>query len=175
MLRMFFLIVFASCVLAQGPTKEIMNVFRLPNDTEPLSYTLSVKPIIILEKNLFAFNGNVTIRIRAKTSTKELTLNAVDLEINKIVVTDEKTPSNSISLAGYNLVANNEQLKIRFEEPGLIVGQNYSVQILYSGSLRNDMTGFYKSSYLDKETNKTKYVLHCAISLVLKSNGVTGM
>lgn len=158
MLRTLFLIVTCSCVLrAFGATdeNEKMNVFRLPNNTEPIAYKLTIRPTIDPKNNIFTFTGNVVINIRVKSSTKELTLNADDLEIESVKVTDTNT-STEFAVIEYNCIVRNQQLKILLEEPGFIADRVYDVKISYTGNLRNDMTGFYKSSYVDEETKTTK-------------------
>lgn len=153
----FCLAIICSCALAQvAPSvNEKMDVFRLPNNTEPLSYSLKIKPIIDPKNNDFTFSGDVTIRIRVKTSTEKLTLNARDLQINTVDIKDVKS-SAKVETAGYRLVPKNEQLIIQTNYSELIADREYDVQISFSGELRNDMTGFYKSYYTDKETKSTK-------------------
>lgn len=154
MLRILFVVVSCSCVLTQE-TKEKMDVFHLPNNTEPISYKLHIMPIMNPEKNDFSFSGNVTIKIKVKSPTDELTLNADDLQITKIDVLDE-SESKTVEVLSHYFVVKNEQLKIKFNKPGLIADRVYDVQIEYSGQLANDMIGFYKSSYIDVESKSTK-------------------
>jgi len=152
-----FLIVSCSCVLAQDEAKAEMDVFRLPNSTEPIDYTLKIQTIIEPKSNQFKFTGNVTINIRVKTTTKELILNAVDLEIKQIEISDTNLPTGTnIGSLSYSLSVKNEQLIIQLDQPGLIADRFYNVKITYSGQLRRDMTGFYLSSYLDEESQSTK-------------------
>jgi len=151
MLKSLFLIVCCSCVFAQDATAvgEKMDVFRLPNNTEPISYTLDVQTFIDPPNNQFTFAGTVNITIRVKTSTEELTLNVDDLKINQIDVTTDSA-TKVVEVIGNHIVVKNEQLIIQLKSPGLIADRVYNVQIAYSGELRNDMTGFYKSWYKDE-------------------------
>ncbi|KAL5242092.1 hypothetical protein ACI65C_009502 [Semiaphis heraclei] len=155
MLKLLFLIVSCSCVFAQDETDK-MDVFRLPNDTEPISYRLDVQTFIEPENNNFTFIGTVVVTIQAKTSTEEITLNVDDLNINQINVKDKET-STEIEVTGNQVVDKNEQLVIQLKTPGLIADRVYEVKIAYSGELRNDMSGFYKSWYKD-EKNDTKWL-----------------
>jgi len=152
MLKLLFLIVCYSCVFAQDATtvREKMDVFRLPNNTEPISYTLDVKTFIDPQNNQFTFTGNVIITIRVKITTEELVLNVDDLKINLIEI---KNSSTKVEVIENYVVVKNEQLIIRLKAPGLIADRVYEVKIAYSGELRNDMTGFYKSWYKDEENN----------------------
>lgn len=153
MLRILFLTLCCSCVMAQGATneKEKMDVFRLPNNTEPISYTLIIFPTF----DNFSFTGEVTINIRVIIPTGELTLNAYGLQIKEITVTDESSKA-IIPVVSNKTVEKNQQLIIELDKPGLIADREYKVKISYTGKLRDDMTGFYKSSYFDKESNSTK-------------------
>lgn len=162
MLRILFLIISCSCVLAQETISkdEKMDVFRLPNNTEPISYKLQIQPIIDPKNNGFHFIGQVTINILVKSSTDVLTLNAVELKIkNKENIVISKIINNNsleeIKVTAYDAVEKNEQLKITVEEPGFIANEKYEVKIDYSGELRNDMIGFYRSSYKNGN-NETK-------------------
>lgn len=162
MLRTLFLIACGSCVLlARGTAAaatEKMDVYRLPNDTEPLSYRLMVGPVVGDGDGPFMFSGDVAIRVRAKASTAVLTLNAdAGLNVSSVNVTDVET-STKVEVTHLDAVDKNEQLKIRLGDPGLIASREYEVKIAYSGYLRDDMTGFYKSSYVDRKTNTTKCV-----------------
>jgi len=129
-------------------------VFRLPDNTEPISYKLRIKTIIDPENNDFKFTGDVTITIRAKTTTEELILNADGLQITKVEVMGPN--ASTVAVRSQSLSVKNEQLKIQLDQPGLIADQVYDVQITYSGQLRRDMTGFYLSSYTDEESQSTK-------------------
>jgi len=151
MFKLLFLTVCCSCVFAQDATavREEMDVFRLPNNTEPISYTLDVQTFIDPQNNQFTFAGTVNITIRVKTSTEELTLNVDDLKINQIDVTTDST--TKVEVTKNYVVAKNEQLIIQLKSPGLIADRVYNVKIAYSGELRNDMTGFYKSWYKDED------------------------
>lgn len=155
----FSLVALGSCVLAQEPANQsaTMDVFRLPGDTEPLSYTLRVWPFVNPEKDSFTFEGEVVIRVLAINGTDELTLNAVDLNVMSVAVTD-LDKNTELDPVGFAVVARNEQLKIQVGSPGLIADRTYDVKIKYTGNLRDDMTGFYRSSYQDPATKGTKYV-----------------
>lgn len=153
MLKLLFLIVSGSCVFAQDATdvREKMDVFRLPNHTEPISYRLNIQPFIEPENNNFTFIGTVVITIRVKITTEELTLNADGLKISQIDVKDTNS-STTIKVTGNHVVVKNEQLIIQLQTPGLIADRVYEVKITYSGELRNDMSGFYKSWYKDEKS-----------------------
>lgn len=158
MLKLWFLIISCSYVLAQDAAvvKEKMDVFRLPDNTEPTAYRLTITPTIDPDTNNFTFYGEVVINILAKTTTDELTLNSDGLNILKIEVTDTADTTTKVKVKDHNLVLKNQQLKIKIDKPGLIANRNYDVKISFNGKLRDDMTGFYKTSYVDHESKTTK-------------------
>jgi len=172
MLRTLFLIACGPCVLlargtAAAAAAEKMDVYRLPNDTEPLSYRLNVGPVVGDGDGPFTFSGNVAINVRARTSTAVLTLNAdAGLTVSSVEVIDAET-STKVEVTGSDAADKNEQLKIRLGDPGLIAGREYEVKIAYSGYLRDDMTGFYKSSYVDRKTNTNKCVHNNIVHLYI--------
>jgi len=113
---------------------------------------LDIQTFIEPENNNFTFIGTVVVTIRAKTSTEEITLNVDDLNINQINVTDTESFAK-IEVTGNHVVVKNKQLIIQLKTPGLIADRVYKVQIAYSGELRNDMSGFYKSWYKDEKND----------------------
>ncbi|XP_050434275.1 endoplasmic reticulum aminopeptidase 2-like isoform X2 [Adelges cooleyi] len=120
-----------------------MDVFELPNDIGPESYDLTINPIF----TNFTFQGDVTIVIVIKAhSTKVITLNSKDLSIVNVSVSDVQS-SRPISVANIVEVPKNEQLEIHVKEH-LVSGLKYVLKISFAGKLRDDKTGFYKSSHI---------------------------
>jgi len=160
MFQLLFLFVFCSCVFVQDATevREKMDVFRLPNNTEPISYRLNVQPLIEPKNENFTFIGTVWITIRVKITTEELTLNVDDLIINKINIKDTNSSTTEVVVTGNHTVIKNEQLIIQLKTPGLIADRVYEVEIAYSGKLRNDMSGFYISWYTDEQSKEKKWL-----------------
>ena len=64
---------------------------------------------------------------------------------------------------GYNVVVKsyilstlNDQLRLKLEDM-LDVSKNYTIQIHFRGKLADDRLGLYKSSYVDQETQSTRW------------------
>ncbi|XP_050443426.1 aminopeptidase N-like [Adelges cooleyi] len=130
------------------------TVFRLPGDTIPLSYNLK---FVDLLNDDFSYNGVTKILIQVKSTTTVLTLNAFELDIKNVKVVDTEL-SREINVTNFELIKKNEQLKVNLKEPWLIAGRQYNVEITYNGTLRTDMTGLYRSSYKDEESNATRWL-----------------
>lgn len=140
--------------MAENGTGQ-MDVFRLPGDVFPESYTLKVATDFA---NL-AFSGHVEILIKTVKSTCRLTLNAKDVNVTRVAVVDHKSNA-PLDVVDYYLVDRNEQLIIDLNDTKIcvIASRLYIIRIEYNASLRDDMSGYYKSSY--KENNEIKYELN---------------
>lgn len=129
----------------------VMDVFRLPTDVFPVSYTLEVSTDF---ENL-AYSGRVEIDIQATAPTCHVILNSKDLRITGIRVVDKKI-NTSLKLEEYYLVEKNEQFVVVLNKTSKCLSANrlYTLKVEFEAPLRNDMIGYYKSSY--KENNVTK-------------------
>ena len=117
--------------------------YRLPNDTYPLHYDVSIKTDV--HNADFAFTGKVDILLEVRTSTFQIILQQRQLTIIKIDLFD------------FN--GNAVQEDVQFTEGGveeflivpspriLATGEQYRLSIEFSGILREDTSGFYRSSY----------------------------
>lgn len=119
--------------------------YRLPNDTKPIHYDIWLSTDIHLGE--FAFDGRVTILIEALEDTNEITLHYRQITISNV---DFMTSTGDLiqSNVPASLVPATEFLVIRPTQ-SLIASSRYLVQITYSGMLRSDDGGFYRSSYLN--------------------------
>lgn len=127
--------------------------YRLPNNTRPENYTISLETNI--HANNFDFSGEVTITLIALESTKNITIHHRQLTIDtsdccvlqrdgmprpiKIDVTEDKTTEFLVFTVA----------------DGLEKDQRYKLYIKYNGTLRTDMAGFYRSSYVNSD-NQTR-------------------
>lgn len=129
----------------------VMDVFRLPTDVFPVSYTLEVTTDF---ENL-AYSGRVEIDIQATAPTCHVIFNSKDLRITGIRVVDKKI-NTSLKLEEYYLVEKNEQFVVVLNKTSKCLSANrlYTLKVEFEAPLRNDMIGYYKSSY--KENNVTK-------------------
>lgn len=142
-------------VHGQGDTGEKktpakMSVFRLPENTSPLSYDLQFAP------NLTDWTLNATAKIVVQTNTNvdTVTLNLKDLRVTNVTVTDVTNPApRDVSIKEINLLPENEQFEIRLMS-SMPTKRKLLLTISYTGNIRNDMTGLYKSSYIEDGVTK---------------------
>lgn len=119
--------------------------YRLPNNTTPLHYDINLSTNI--HASIFAFNGVVTIRIKALESTSNITVHFRQINITNVDLLD----------ANGNLIQANVTFSTELQKDFLIIrpqnelvmDQTYHVKITYDGELRTDDAGFYRGSYID--------------------------
>lgn len=126
---------------------------RLPGDTVPLAYNLHLAPGYDAGSGAYAVGGQVEILIAVVNITPNVTLNARDLEIKSVAITELVTQT-AVEVDGHDLFEN-EQMTV-YANKNLLAGRRYQVKIVFQGPLRDDMTGLYRSAY--RERNVTKYV-----------------
>lgn len=132
--------------------KAIEDIVRLPTDTKPTHYDISLTTNI--HEGNFDFSGNVMITLDVVTPTNKIVLHYRQLEINipsVILMHPIAGPANIILVDPKE--DDSEFLEITVEEP-LAALSGYMLMIAYTGVLREDNAGFYSSFYFDSEGNK---------------------
>lgn len=135
-------------------TNGTAGVYRLPGGVTPVSYALRVDT----DLDRLSYSGSVEIVIVASVSPKlcRIVLNAKDITVMGVRVTDVKT-GDPLTVVDRQLVDRDEQLIVTVDGWCLIPTRHYVVAVDFQAPLRNDMSGYYKSSY--REGNVTKYTI----------------
>lgn len=123
---------------------------RLPGDTVPESYVLSVVPNI--ETAVPSFTGQVDIAITAKTTTSAITLHSKDLVLDAVTVTDVST-DRVLEVTAWDYVNVREQVQILMRGH-VLANRKYNVSIQFQGRFRDDAKGFFKTSYTTNASEK---------------------
>lgn len=117
--------------------------FRLPNNTVPENYIISLRTWI--HEGNFTFTGVVTIDVRPTEPTDFITVHQEGFTIGDIQLSSEDSdipfePFEYNSTLDFLTIPTSVNLNPR---------QRYSLRIEYSGTLRDDDLGFYRSSYVN--------------------------
>lgn len=118
--------------------------YRLPNDTKPIHYDITLRTDI--HNGDFEFSGTVMINIQAVNKAAEIVLHYRYLVIRNVVLYN----------AGGVLQADvpfqyKDDVEFMVITPTIPLNPgNYQVVINYSGQLRDDNAGFYRSSYVNE-------------------------
>lgn len=154
------------CALVRGqgdPVAEKMDVFRLPENTNPISYSLLFAPNF----SNWTVTGVANITITVLQLTDKVTLNLKNLTVTDVLVMDiTDNTIRTIPIAGTpKYLTKNEQFEIEFIRP-IPSNKRLLLNINYEGKIRDDMTGLYKSSYTDD--GETKWApLNCIVIIVI--------
>lgn len=128
-------------------TDDEMTIFRLPDTTRPISYDLDIMPDYDHFSNAVKFNGEIEILLYATSSTATIMLNYKQLEV-LVVYVREKNTDMAVDVVNVCYDSQNEQLAILLGTP-LRPGVLYAMVIEYSGTVKNGINGFYRSTYND--------------------------
>lgn len=123
---------------------------RLPNNIKPDRYILKLTPYLI-EGN-FTFDGEVSIIVTVKNKTNTVTFHGVELNFHKIEL-HKKVDGKEVKI-----VRKTEDVPRQFHilttAEDLIAGQQYVLNITYTGILNDNLHGFYRSSYEEKKDKR---------------------
>lgn len=151
---------FKAAVVAGSATKgsRATNVsaavaYRLPGGVMPVSYALRVDT----DLDALSYSGTVDIEMAVTAVVPKLcriVLNAKEVRVTGVRVTDVNT-GQSLIVAGRQMA--DEQLTVTMGGKCLIPSRRYVLTIDFEASLRDDMSGYYRSSYRDGNVTKYKY------------------
>lgn len=152
-MRLLIYLLFTVCVVncftiknedVKGPGEFSL---RLPDHTVPYSYDIFVTTDI--HEGIFDFNGSVVIRVNVLEDTSWIMLHSYLLTLNDVKVSnlDGVVLSTTFEM-------NEETHQVRIDSlETLEANQEYVIEIDFSGNLRTDDVGFYRSSYYDENNN----------------------
>lgn len=134
------------------------NSIRLPGQTRPINYDVELN--VHVHNGTRTYNGKVNIKIAVDVATDVITLHNKGLDVSQVTVTamnNDELP-NTIALD-----ASRDFLFVNVDRQ-LVVGEEYSLEILFNGLTSTSMAGFYQMKYVDEKTKEIK----CVISSVLR-------
>ena len=134
--------------------KEILDkkfkTYRLPNNSIPHRYDLWLKTEV--DKKNFNFSGRVEIHIKVLEPTQIITLHCRQIFITKIDLLDVSRAVISESLHfQYEPII--DFLEITLPTQGTM-NEELVLVITYTGELRSDNLGFFRTTYSDFESDK---------------------
>ena len=134
--------------------KDNSSLYRLPKNVAPNFYDILL--LTNVTSGNFTYTGRVSIDLIVREKTKSVILHA-----EKLNITSEKTQFRKfLSNKNYqDIVIKNQEYdeetqfyNVTFSNE-LSIG-NYSLNLYFTGTVVDDLFGFYRSSY--KENNKTR-------------------
>lgn len=134
---------------------SVLNIdgtsYRLPNNTHPEAYDVSLVTRIDLEN--FDFSGLVKIRIVVDHPTREIVLHARQLVITNVKLS-KALGLVEVKTLPFKYDNVREFLKIPIDGIDLNTGDRLRLDISYHSALRKDGGGFCRSFYTNIQLNR---------------------
>lgn len=130
--------------------------YRLSRAVLPSAYYLELFPdIYSADPANFSFSGSVKIHITCEQDTNNFTLNSRKITIDEKSVKILSLDTSKQDAGFLSMVYNDERQLVTFVTRNqLIRGNNYSIEMNFTGPLLDDLQGLYYSSY--KQGNTTR-------------------
>ncbi len=120
-----------------GSSPPAASPYRLPQSVVPLRYQIRLEP----DLRAFAFAGEETIEVLVREPVEDVVLNAADLQIREVMITDE----SGVGFPGTSILdPATERARLTFPEtlkPG-----PWRLQLRFAGVLSDRLQGFYRST-----------------------------
>lgn len=140
----YFIVIWLSLANINGQEQVEKINYRLPNNTKPESYDLTLATSI--DRNDFNFTGRVVVKLDVLEASHHITIHARQLTIKAIQLVT--LSGCAIHLNPYTYDNVTEFLVIPTQTQ-LQKGTQYVLTVVYSGVLRTDRRGFYRASYVN--------------------------
>lgn len=128
----------------------IITDVRLPTDIKPERYTIKLTPYI--SEGNFTFDGEISIIVKVINNTRKVTFHGVELTFIDIKLY-HKSDGRPIKI-----IRRTEDVPRQFHililGEILKAGDQYVLNITYTGILNDNLHGFYRSSYEEKGLKK---------------------
>lgn len=134
---------------------EDLFVYRLPDNTEPVSYDLRMKPIVDLKNDNYTFIGQVDIVIRVIRYTTEVTLNSKNLNISSVSRFRDLKTKRYTAVKEYYHEEKTDQMVIRLSK-SIVPPRLYNFTINFEGTLNNNFMGLHR--YFYDSNDKSRYI-----------------
>lgn len=143
--------------------------YRLNTDILPIDYTVELTPYFDgsgVGKVPFTFDGIVTITIKARRANVDtITVHKLDLDIHGVSLTKNSSllrpwkrapfirKIQNIAIKSNEYDDDTHKYSVKLASP-LIRGEAYDMHFWYTGKVQSDMTGLYRSSYVEGSVTK---------------------
>lgn len=128
--------------------KDPDTLYRLPRNVVPEKYEIRLEPDLVN----FTFDGEETVHIIIAEPTKEILLNALELEILECNISNTRGETFEASVS---FDVESERAALTFKEE--LSAGTWKLFMKFKGILNDKLHGFYRSTYKD-ETGATKII-----------------
>lgn len=133
----------------QSPESKFAKDLRLPRSIKPLAYDVALLPFMSTDN--FTFNGEIKIKLHVVENCKNVTLHSLSLQIiwdqSHIQQIDEHGKTIENLLIRNQYFVEEKQFLVLETHKEFEVGSFYLVRLKFVGTIKDNLQGFYKSSY----------------------------
>ena len=115
--------------------------FRLPSDARPTRYSLT----LTVDLEGFSFKGEEIIDIEVAAPTTQITINAAELQIAGAQI----VPTGGVTQSATSIDLDETHETVSFSFGDTIPRGDAKLSIQFSGTLNDQLRGFYRSQYAD--------------------------
>lgn len=142
------------------PVKDV----RLPLHLRPEQYNIYLTPFIV--PNNFSIEGYVEINmdidhsqlVGGENQSHNITLHINEIKIYENTVKVQDEAGNDIPVAGHGYDKAREFYVVKLKDQLKKDNHKLSVTMAFLGDLNDDLSGFYRSLYVNAVTNQTHYI-----------------
>ncbi|MEK7147003.1 MAG: M1 family metallopeptidase [Patescibacteria group bacterium] len=120
-------------------TSNNSNPYRLSGNVKPVLYKIALR----LNFKDFTFSGEEVIDVKIAEETKEITLHALDLEIDNVSVRQ----NNEEEQEPYQISFNKKFETVTFKFENVVYSGDAGIKLNFKGALNDKLHGFYRTSY----------------------------
>ena len=125
------------------------NSYRLPTNVNPVHSEISLRP----DLENFTFHGEESILITVTEETKSISLNSIDINITRAILTTKNGDTQVPIETSFN--EEYETVTFKFEKD--VPSGESELSIVFEGTLNDQLRGFYRSQYTNPE-GEQKYL-----------------
>ncbi len=114
------------------------SAYRLPANVRPVRYAITLTP----DLEAFTFAGEETIDLEIEEAVSSISLNAIELDVTSA----ELTPAGGVPVSP-GITLDEEMETVTFSFGGEIPAGSASLTIGFTGTLNDQLRGFYRSRY----------------------------
>ncbi|XP_029342693.1 aminopeptidase N isoform X2 [Acyrthosiphon pisum] len=149
-----FKIIFIIALSLMGSVKsEETSEFKIPSNFKPVSYELN---LVTHLEDKFMFEGVVGIRMTCVEATDTIVLHSKSLNIDTKSVVVANGGENVIPVSSVSFIPDKELMHVK-STVNFKACDEYVLTIPFTGNLTEEWIGYYIRSYVDKESNQTRW------------------
>ncbi|CAA9209501.1 MAG: Putative aminopeptidase [uncultured Chthoniobacterales bacterium] len=121
---------------------------KLPKHVVPEEYAIRITP----DAKKLTFTGSETIRVNVRKPTRELVLNAAEIEISKAAINDKPVAKSAIKL-------DPKEETLTITAPAELQPGTHTLSLSFSGKINTAGQGLYHAPYTEQGTGEKKVML----------------